>query len=86
MKRRAAFLGLDKPITYNISTWQNEILELLKSGKITIEQVRKELGNELTARLFIGTGSGESTSGEVETTGEVLEGEFISPELLNRRE
>lgn len=80
MKRRASLLGLDKPATYVINTWQNEVLQLLKQGKLTIGQVRQELGDELTQRLLESGGISLPESGTTEDTGQVLDGEFVASE------
>ena len=49
MDRRAKLLGLDK--TREASDWRQEILTLLEAGKITMAQVRKELGDDLATQL-----------------------------------
>ena len=33
-------------------TWRGELVELMQDGRVTIEQVREELGDELAAELF----------------------------------
>lgn len=55
MDRRAKLLGLDK--TRENSDWKMEIISLLEAGKITMAQVRKELGDDLATQLveFINT-------------------------------
>jgi len=52
MERRAHLMGLDHPSRIDIHSWQNEVLQLLKEGKVTIEDVRKELGPDAVAGLL----------------------------------
>ena len=42
-ERRAKLLGLDMPTTVKTIDWRSEVIALLMSGQLTIEQVRKEL-------------------------------------------
>lgn len=42
-ERRAKLLGLDMPVTVKTQDWRSEIIQLIISKQITIEQVRKEL-------------------------------------------
>ncbi len=37
---------------FKVETWHDEILNLIKSGKVTEEEVIEELGNELATELF----------------------------------
>jgi hypothetical protein len=39
-----------------VEDWRTDIIALLKDGKITPEQVRDELGNELAEELFVSVG------------------------------
>ena len=49
MDRRARMLGLDKEIAPD---WRVEIVHLLRAGQVTMEDVRKELGDELAATII----------------------------------
>jgi predicted transcriptional regulator len=54
-ERRAKLLGLDMPTTVKTIDWRSEIIALIVSGQITIEQVRKELpeyADEITSGFF----------------------------------
>lgn len=86
MQRRAKYLGLDKPQTYIVNTWQNEIIQLIKQGKLTIGQVRQELGDELTQRLLESGSVSIPQSGAVEDQGDVLDGEFVAAAEHSGRE
>lgn len=52
MERKAKFIGADAPEKLNVRDWRTEILELIRSGKFSIEQVRDELGTEIYTRLL----------------------------------
>lgn len=52
MERRSKVLGLDTPRRVNVHDWRSEVIELYKSGKLTRDQIEKELGNELAGKLF----------------------------------
>lgn len=68
MDRKARIVGYDKSL--NSSDWRLEILELLETGKITMAQVRKELGDELATQFveFINSESvgNRKTQGAIE--------------------
>lgn len=49
MDRRARLLGLDKTVEQD---WRTEIIALLRTGQVTLEDVRKELGDELAASII----------------------------------
>lgn len=70
MTQRASLLGLNKPREIKIRDWRSDILDLVKTGKITIEQVRQEIGDELTTELL------ESRNDSGDQSGEVEEGTF----------
>lgn len=40
----------------HITGWQREVLDLIQSGRITAEQARQELGDELATELFESAG------------------------------
>lgn len=52
MERRSKVLGLDTPRRVDVHDWRSEVIELYKSGKLTRDQIEKELGNELAGKLF----------------------------------
>lgn len=52
IEERAKLLGLYKVGTPKNSDWRDKVLELLESGKVTIEQLKKELGDELTGEIL----------------------------------
>jgi len=52
MERRAKMLGLDKPVQVKVETWKIEVLDLVRTGKMTIEDIRRELGPELTREVL----------------------------------
>lgn len=56
MDTRAKLLGLYAPEKVQAITWQDEIINLLRTGQITPEQVKAEIGNELAKDLFIAVG------------------------------
>lgn len=86
MKRRSRYLGLDKPLKYEVNTWQNEIISLIQSGKITIGQVRQELGDELTQRLLESGSISFPEGGAVTPESNIIEGEFVAGAEHSRRE
>ncbi len=55
---RAKLFGLYSPAQLKVHDWRSEILDLIKSGMITIDQAEKELGPELTQQLLVAGGSG----------------------------
>jgi hypothetical protein len=54
MNKRAMYLGLYKPKAVQVSDWRTEILNLIRSGKITLSQVKEQLGDEMTSSLLSG--------------------------------
>ncbi len=50
--------------------WQNDIVELLKSGKLEPQLVIDDLGQDLATELFITAGLAIGESGEAEAAGE----------------
>lgn len=59
-ERRAKLHGLDKPSEYQmkIRDWRYEAVQLLRDGKITLEQMRGELGDDLTRQVIDAGGAG----------------------------
>jgi len=55
MTRRAKLLGLDAVEQAEVS-WREEIIVLLKTGRVTPEIVLSELGRDLASELFITAG------------------------------
>ena len=68
MERRSRMLGLDTPRKLEVHDWRSEVIELYKSGKLTRDQIEKELGNELTGKLFESGGVEFTESREAETS------------------
>lgn len=58
MERRAKLLGLDAPTKQDIhiDDWRSELVDLLKTGKISPDEVVKELGTDLATELFKSAG------------------------------
>lgn len=61
-----ALFGLYAPEKHELITWEDEIIALLREGKVTSEQVRAEIGNELAENLFKRTGLSIAVSREGE--------------------
>lgn len=78
MQRRTKYLGLDKPTEYQINDWRTQILELLRSGKITLEDVRKELPDELYRQIAESGRTGLLESREIEEHSAIIEGSFMA--------
>jgi len=53
-----------------LTTWQDDVVKLLREGKVTPEQVQDEFGDELAAELASAAGLSGSQGGEVEAPGE----------------
>lgn len=51
----AAEMG-ERPTKLEVRDWRSEVIELLKNGKITPEEVEAELGSGLAAELFESAG------------------------------
>ena len=49
--------------------WRNDIVELLKNGKLEPQAVIDDLGQDLATELFVSAGLQPSESGEAQTTG-----------------
>jgi len=49
---RSRLLGLYKTSTPKEADWRDRVIELLDSGKITIEDLKKELGDELAGEVL----------------------------------
>lgn len=76
-ERRAKLHGLDK-VNVNVTDWRTQIIDLLKSGRISIESVRKELGDDLFRELA-NTGGiflPESKTTREEAGSDFIEGSF----------
>lgn len=58
MERRAKLLGLDAPTKQDIhiDDWRSELVDLLKAGKVSPDEVIKELGTDLATELFKSAG------------------------------
>lgn len=54
-------LGLFKD-QVQVETWQDKVVGLLKDGKVTPDDVRKELGDDLATQLFIAAGIPAATN------------------------
>jgi len=80
MQRRSKYLGLDKPTEYQINDWRTQILELLRSGKITLEDVRKELPDELFRQIAESRSVGLLEGRETSEQSPILEGSFVAGE------
>jgi hypothetical protein len=63
--QRAKLLGLDAPTQVSI-TWQTELLQLIESGDVTLDEAREELGDDLANEFFAAAGIRLGESGEVE--------------------
>jgi len=80
MSRRSRYLGLDKPSEYKIHDWRVEIIDLIKSGKLTIEQVRQELPDELYKQIVESGGISLLEVRTAKSEGAVIEGDFVAGE------
>lgn len=67
MNTRALLLGLNAPAQVNFTDWRSELIDLIKSGQITMDQVRMEYGDEIVRELTK-PGSGEVIEGQVTET------------------
>jgi len=52
MERRSKLLGLDKPTTVQVKDWRSEILDLIRSGKVTIDDVKREFGTQIAREII----------------------------------
>ena len=55
IKLEIDLLGTAAPTRHDV-TWRSEVMELVTSGRVTIEQVEQELGDELATELFNAAG------------------------------
>ena len=78
MDRRSRLLGLDKNVEQD---WRSEIVTLLQTGQITLEQVRKELGDELAATIVEYASVASNDSGAPKGTIKIELGSSSSDEL-----
>lgn len=69
MARRARLLGLDAIEKAEIS-WREEVISLIRSGRVTSEQVIEELGLDLASELFVSAGISVVASRPVAAEGE----------------
>jgi len=69
MDHRAKLMGLFAPSKsqLEVSDWRSEIVQLIKAGKITVEQAEEELGKEFVAGLLV-SGSTDVIEGEFADT------------------
>jgi len=51
-------------------SWRNEMMELIREGVLTIEQVQEEVGDGLARELFESAGVSVASGGEIEEAGE----------------
>lgn len=68
MERRARLLGLDQPNLIKVKTWQNEIIDLIREGKTTLDEVRQQFGEEAVSAIV--------ESGDIK----FIEGSFVEKE------
>lgn len=78
MERRSKYLGLDQPSMVRVKDWRSEVIELLKQGTVTVEDIRRELGDELAKQVLESGSTGVIEGREVEVEGE---GEPLQDEL-----
>lgn len=62
----SSLLGLNAPTRLKLETWETEILTLLRTGQVTPDQVREDLGDKLADDFFkrvgpVAIGAGETT-------------------------
>lgn len=76
MRQREKYVpDLTQPKQVNVKTWQSEIIDLIKQGKITIEDVRNvapEIASKLMDEFAESGSAGELPEGSV-----TIEGEFV---------
>lgn len=72
MDHRAKLLGLYAPNQVKVNDWRTEILEMVKTGKISREDAEKELGEDLAREVFDGGSTNiiEGRFAEEESSGE----------------
>lgn len=68
MAHRANLVGLNAPARIDVKDWRSEIVELIKTGKITLKQAEEELGPELYSKLLESGGT------------DIIEGQFVEAE------
>ena len=69
---RAKLLGLYRTSDVKPQDWRDKVVQLLNEGKISVEDLKKELGDELAGEILVTRGSGSSAS---EQTG-IINGSF----------
>lgn len=57
-----------------IRTWRDDVIDLLKAGKVTPADVEKEIGTELASELFIAAGVRRNENGETASASETGSG------------
>lgn len=68
MERRAKLLGLDQPNKITVKTWQNEVIDLIRQGTVTLDEVRQQFGEEAVSAII--------ESGDIK----FIEGSFVEKE------
>jgi hypothetical protein len=81
MERRAKLLGLDKPTQVEVKDWRTEVLDLVRSGRITIDEVRREFGTQIAREIIESGGETviESYFAESENSVSSSEGNVLEP-------
>lgn len=81
MERRSKLLGMDKPALVQVRDWRSEILDLLKAGRITLDEVKKEIGDDMFKSLLESSGFPQLPSGDIVdgVAVEVKEKEQVTP-------
>ena len=75
MKQRAKYVpDLVQPKQVRVQTWQTEIIDLIKQGKITLEDV-KDVSPQIAGQLMAKLTDGRVTSGDAKTD-DYIEGEY----------
>lgn len=78
MERRSRMLGLDSARKVEVKDWRSEIIDLYNKGKLSRDQIEKELGNELARQVFESGVVEHPENREVEDAGEgdIIEGKL----------
>ena len=76
MKQRERYVpDLTQPKRVNVKTWQSEIIELIRQGKITIEDV-KNVAPEIAGQLVMDGITQPTSKTELPDGSAALEGEY----------
>jgi hypothetical protein len=51
-EKLALLNGLNKPVEHKITDWRSEIIEFLKQGRLTMEQIRLEMGEDAVKQII----------------------------------